>query len=278
MSWLYRVLRISISLVNIAVVVLVITSVWPFVTGEFSVDLPDQDEIEWNYVAGVLTLSAPFVINNGGFYSINDVVIYTTVVNSTGSQIIDSSEDWGTISAGSVFSETIDFSIDFANLISTGADWMIFHSDFLDIQIRITCRYTLGLIGFTADYVMPYIWDGLIIDFGFERADLANPSPGVYEVQQPYYIWTNSILSGFGGDFSVELRNASTASLIASSTSHISLGVNYSDILVLSISQMDYLYLLTTNDTLIATILIELPGLPSIEETRLINWIAPIYW
>jgi len=274
----YRALRICISIVNIIIALLVITSIWPFATGDFSVDLPEESEIDWSYVGGVITLSAPVSINNGGFYSIDDVVVRSTVTNSTQYELINSTESWGRIPVGVRFSETIDFSIDLEDLLSAGAYWMIFNPDFFEINIRISCRYTLGLIGFSADYSMPYSWDGLIRDFGFGQPELANPSPGNFEIRQPYWIWTNSILSGLGGDFTLELRDESTGNLTASSTDHISLGMNYSDTLALTIAQVDYLYLLTNNETFEATIIIELPGLPPMQEIRQVNWVAPIYW
>lgn len=278
MSSLYRVLRIVISIMNMIIAALVITSIWPFATGEFSVDLPQADDIDWGYAGGHLTLSAPVTINNGGFYNIDDVTIHSLVTNSTKFELINETERWGRIPAGSVFGETVNFSMDFEELLTSGAYWMIFNSDFFDIEITISCRYTLGLIGFSAEYKLPYDWDGLILDLGFPRGELASPSPGVYEIEQPYYIWTNSILSGYGGDFSLELREESTGDVIASSTDHIELGRNYSDSLILTIAQADYLYLLSNNQTFVATITIELPGMPPIQQERVVDWVAPIYW
>jgi len=278
MSSFYRLLRIVISIVNIAIAVLVITSVWPFVTGGFSVDLPQLDDIDWGYAGGLVTMSAPVTVYNGGFYSIDDVVIRATVTNSTGFELINVTENWGRIPAGSVFGENVDFSIDLQRLVSSGAYWIIFNSDFFEIEMTISCRYTLGLIGFSAEYNLPYSWDGLIIDMGFERGELISPSPGTYQISQPYYIWTNSILSGYGGDFTVELRNASSGALTASGTEHILLGQNYSDSLILTIEETEYLYLLTNNETFVATITIEFPGMPPIQQVRTISWIAPIYW
>ncbi|MEM2839401.1 MAG: hypothetical protein QW505_06020 [Thermoplasmata archaeon] len=278
MSSLHRVLRIVISIINIIIATLVITSVWPFATGEFSVDLPRATDIDWGYSGGLVTLSAPVTVRNAGFYNIDDVIVRTSVTNSTKFELINATERWGRIPAGSVFGETVNFSIDFNSLMSSGADWMVFNPDFFEIEITISCRYTLGLIGFSAEYKLPYSWDGLIIDFGFGRGELESPSPGVYQISQPYYVWTNSILSGYAGDFSLDLRVASSGNLTASSTDHIVLGRNYSDSLVLAVSQADYLYLLSNNETFIATITLDFPGLPPMQQVRIVNWIAPIYW
>ena len=278
MSSLYRVLRIVISIINIIIAALVITSIWPFATGEFSVDLPQADDIEWSYVRGLVTLSAPVTIHNGGYYSIDDVTIHSLVTNSTKFELINETERWGRIPAGSVFGETVNFSIDFEELLTSGAYWMIFNSDFFEIEITISCRYTLGLIAFSAEYKLPYDWDGLIIDLGFPRGELVSPSPGIYQIEQQYYIWTNSILSGYGGDFSLELREESTEDTVAFSTDHIELGRNYSDSLILMIAQADYLYLLSNNQTFVATVTIDLPGMPSIKHEKIVNWVAPIYW
>lgn len=263
---------------NIAIATLVITSIWPFATGEFSVDLPQAEDIVWSYAGGLLTLSAPVTVYNGGFYNIDDVTIHSLVTNSTKFELINETEQWGGIPAGAVFGETVNFSIDFEKLLASGAYWMVFNSDFFEIEITISCRYTLGLIGFSAEYKLPYNWDGLIIKMGFLRGELNSPSPGVYHIEQPYYIWTNNILAGYGGDFSLELREETTGKFVASSTDHIELGRNYSDSLILTIDAADYLYLLYNNQTFIATITVDLPGISPIVRETIVNWVAPIYW
>ena len=275
MSSVYRMLRIIISLVNIAVAAIVVTSVWPFITGDFTVNLPNEDEVDWSYSNGILTLSAPISIHNGGFYDIEDVVIRTTVTNSTGFDIINSSQDWNAIRAGSNFQETIDFSIDFGRLLSEGSAWMIFHQDFFDVHLQITCKYTWKLIGFSATYAVPINWEGLIRDIGFGNATLENPAPLQFRINQTYWVWTNSLLAGFGGDFSVELRNTTSSSLIASTSDHLTLGVNYSGNLVFNVDASQYLSLFLYNQTIEARITIDMVGLPSIVEVRSFQWTAP---
>jgi len=276
MNWGYRILRMMISMASIAVAIIVITSVWPFATGQFSIDLPDESDIVWSYSSGVVTLSAPVGINNGGFYAIEDVVVTITVTNSTGYELLDSYEEWGTIAPGTPFSQTVDFSIDFIELLSAGADWMIFNPDFFDIHITIDCKYTFRLISFTAEYALPYNWDGLIIDMGFGEPTLESPSPGTYQVIQPYNIWTNELLLGLGGSFSIELRNSTTQQLIASSSDSIALGIDHRSDLTFSVNETEYLNLLQYDQNIDATIQLQLPGMPLIEEQRQIQWVSPL--
>lgn len=275
MSSIYRMIRIIISLANIVVAAIIVTSIWPFVTGDFSVDLPNQSEVDWSYSNGIATISAPVSIHNGGFYDIEDVKIFITVTNSTEFEIINSTDDWGIIRASSNFHETVEFSIDLGKMLSSGSAWMIFHPDFFDVHLLITCKYTWKLIGFSADYAIPINWDGLIRDIGFGTPTLDNSTLGHLRVIQPYYIWTNSLLAGFNGNFSAVLRNATNSNLIASSSDDIDLGINYSGELVFEVNVSQYLSLFLNNQTIEATISINMTGLPPIVEVRSIQWIAP---
>jgi len=272
MKEIYRILQISITVINIAVAALVITSIYPFVTDNFQVHLPDDSDVGWYYDDGVVTLSAPVGITNGGFYDVTDVRLHVEVENMTGFKICDSVSEWGTIQAGSEFMELLEVSVDVLELLESGAYWMLFNQDYLDVMIEFNCKYTLGLIKFDAYYQVAVPWDGLIQDISFGSPELVNSS-GEYHVRVPYSITTDQILSGLG-DFGLEIYNDMSSNPIASSFEQISLGTEYDGELVLSVEPDVAFDLLYRNQTLTVEIEIGFRDF-SVETVETVDWVAP---
>jgi len=276
MSTAYRILRISISMINIAIMFMIILAAWPFITGDFGVDIPTQNDVDWSYSDGNITVSAPIGIRNGGFYDINDVVVKMSVENETHYSIVDSTNNWGTISAGSHVTRSVVFSVDLKKLLADGSTYMIFHPDSFVVDVEISAKYMLGLIIFTADYQVVYPWEGLILGMGFGTPSLYNHT-GTYGVQVPYYLNTNHLLAGLGGDYAVSLKNGMGTS-IANSTQHVSLGMNYSSTFALNTNPSAAFDLLMNNQTLTATITVKLGPTFQITTVRQIQWVAPMHW
>lgn len=269
-------MRILVSIANIAVAAIVVLSIWPFVTGEFGVDLPTANEVSWTYSNGNLTLAAPIRINNGGFYDVNDVVVYASARNQTGYEIFNSTSDWGTIPAGSIVPERLSFTLDLPKLLRDRSDWMIFHPDTFDVHVTISAKYTLRLVLFTADYQVPIPWDGLIQAMGFGTPSLVNSS-GIYGVQVPYYIQTSELLHGLSGEFSISLRNG-TGTTISTVAQGVTLGINYSNVLSLGANYTAAMDLLMNNQTLTAEIIVRFATAFQVTTVKQINWIAPMHW
>jgi hypothetical protein len=276
MSTTYQTLRISISMINIAIMVMIILAAWPFVTGDFGVDVPTQNDVAWSYSDGNITISAPIGIRNGGFYDVNDVVVKMSVENETHYLIINSTNDWGTISAGSHVSRSVVFTVDLKKLLADGSTYMIFHPDSFVVDVEISAKYLLGLIIFTADYQVVYPWEGLILGMGFGTPSLYNHT-GTYGAEVPYYLNTNHLLAGFGGDFAVSLRNG-TGINVANTTQHVNFGTNYSGNLSLNTNLLAAYDLLMNNQTLTATITVKLGPTFQITTVRQIQWVAPMHW
>jgi len=271
MKQIYFSLRIFIVLFNIAVAALVLTSIWPFAMGQFQIDLPDDDDVEWFYEDGIVTMVAPIRITNGGLYAVRDVNVTVTVTNSSDFVIVNSTEYWGTIKAGSDISRSITLSIDVNQLIESEAYWMIFNPDYLDVEIFLKCKYTLKLVKFRATYQITMPWDGLIRDMGFGSPQIVNAS-GNYSLRVPFYVWTNELLSG-RGSFSATAYNDTSVTSISSSSANINLGENYSGVLEFQVAPEVAFDLLFRNQTLTTEIVITFRDM-SVETVRTVDWIA----
>jgi len=186
-----RILQISIAAVNFVIFALAFTSIWPFPNGDFKVDLPSSNEIEWTYDAGVVHVSAPFSIDNGGFYDVDDLLLTYDVTNYSNALLASGRIHIGTIPAGRVTSDTIQFDVPILQLYQQGFGWMVFNDDMLNFVVGVSCKYTMKLVDFEARYNVSVPWDALI-----QQAAIDSISQSGNQLTVNYHISTSSIFSG----------------------------------------------------------------------------------
>ena len=161
-----RLLQLAIAVVNIVIAALVFTSIWPFPSGDVKVDLPSANEVQWTYQSGVVHVTAPFTIDNGGFWDIEDLTIKYEVTNYSLVPLVDDTINIGTIKVGGVVSSHLDFEFDLIALYNQGATWMVFNDDMLNFLIEVSCGYTMKMVKFAATYHVSVPWDAIVQSYG----------------------------------------------------------------------------------------------------------------
>ncbi|HUV62085.1 MAG TPA: hypothetical protein VMW71_07990 [Thermoplasmata archaeon] len=246
-----KALGVSIAAVNVVIFILAFTSIYPFPAGDFKVDLPSPSEVEWTYDSGEVTVTAPFTIDNGGYYSVEELTLWYHVSNYSDVLIAEDTIELGTMKAGTVTSGEIVFSFDLANMFNAGLTWMIFNDDLLDFVVEISCYYTMKLVKFDARYSVSIPWDALVqsVSVGDPFVDPMNPETLMVD----YSITTSSILSGSATLRVTLLEDGATVSEVNDT---FALGRT-------AVGLLDFdVPLGTIPDT--ATVEIEIPGIPGI--------------
>ncbi len=190
-----RFLQIGIAVVNLAILGLAFTSIWPFPHGDFQVHLPSASEVTWTYSNGLVVVHAPYWVDNGGFYDVDDLSVSYTVNNAT-REFAAQRFDLGGLPAGQVTPGSLDFTIDLMGMYENNTQWLIFNDDILDFHIDVSCYYTMKLIKFEADYRSSVVWNALIEDWwvgDVPLADLLNNTGVPVEVN--YWLNTSELLS-----------------------------------------------------------------------------------
>jgi hypothetical protein len=186
-----RAVQTAIALVNVVIFALVFTSLWPFPSGDFNVDLPSAGEVVWDYADGVVTVSAPYSIDNGGFYDVEELLLTYDVRNYSGAPVHSGEVDIGTLPAGQVSADSIDFTFPILEMYESGQTWMVFNDDFLNFAVEVSCYYTMRLVHFYAEYNVSVPWEALIQEVEFDGASVDD---GLLLVD--YHVATSSIFSG----------------------------------------------------------------------------------
>ena len=189
-----KALQIGVACVNFLIFILAFTSIYPFPAGDFKVNLPSPNEVIWEFDSGVVTVTAPFSIDNGGFYDVRDLVLGYEVSNYTRVQIAQDTVELGTMKAGAVTEGEIVFSFDLLEMYDDGLTWMVFNDDLLEFVVDVSCYYTLKLVKFDARYSVSIPWDALIQE---ARVDDVRFDPSEMQLSVDYTLATSDILSGY---------------------------------------------------------------------------------
>ena len=187
-----KALTVGVASVNFIIFLLAFTSIYPFPAGDFEIDLPSPNEILWDYDSGVVTVTAPFSIDNGGFYDVDDLELRYEVTNYTNVLIAQDLIELGTMKAGTVSDGEIEFSFDLLELYDEGLTWMVFNDDLLNFVVEVSCFYTMKLVEFDARYSVSIPWDALIQDVAVEDVRF---DPGSMQLLVDYRVTTSDILS-----------------------------------------------------------------------------------
>jgi len=190
-----RFLQIGIAIVNVAIVALVFTSVWPFPSGEFKVDLPSTNDITWSYsrADGCIHVVAPFSIDNGWIYDVDDLAISYMVTNMSNVVLAQDVIRFDSIPAGRVTDSRMDFAFNITDFYNDGGLGMVFADDSLHFEIDVSCLYTMKLIKFEASYFADVPWDALIQEY-----DVTDVSFTGSQVVVDYFVTTSSMLRSLG--------------------------------------------------------------------------------
>jgi hypothetical protein len=237
-----RLIQLAIAAVDIAIVALVFTSIWPFPSGDFSIDLPSASEVEWEYVNGVVNVHAPFSVDNGWIYDVNDLTIYYIVTNYSGDELAEQTIVVGDIPARQVTDSSVDFSFDLLALYNNGAQAMIFNDDLLSFYLEVSCLYTAKLVKFFASYEVSVPWEALINGYGISDVTYPTvlPGPGEpIEVTVDYWLDTASRLSAMPPAL-VNISYYGDGNLMGWTESTILLGGNRTGTIVVSITPAIY--------------------------------------
>jgi hypothetical protein len=239
-----RFLQLAIAVVNLSIVVLAFTSIWPFPSGDFKVDLPSASEVTWTYADGVVQVHAPYTIDNGGFYDVSQLTLSYLVTNYSHHEIMKKTINIGDIPAGTVKSSSLDFDFDLIGLYNGGAQWMVFNDDLLNFHVDVSCYYTMKLVKFDASYQVSVPWDALIRGYGISNHTIVPPAAigDPMSVSVDYWLNTADLLRGLPSA-QVSVRYVGDATQLGTVQTTVQLGGNHTQTVTMTIDAASYMTL-----------------------------------
>jgi len=133
-----RALSIATTALWILLVLFSVTSVYSALQIGFGFGKPQASAS-----SGVLTISLPFFIFNGGFYDISDLNVTTGINNSDGTPISNSTTLVPLISRGSRVDGAHNLSVSMDSIISRDLTSLLFQDSVFDVDMFVTLKHAL---------------------------------------------------------------------------------------------------------------------------------------
>ena len=170
MHWGPLALRLSAVAVNLFVVAILILSLLPLATGDLQVRAPEGEQAATSFEDGVLTMSIPLEIFNGGYFDIDDVRVLIKL-GQDGIVLTEAATDVMSIQAGKLNRLDPAFSFDLSKIDKEGLEAMVFERTQMEYDIGVEGSYTLGLVNADIGFQRTMEWEPLIDDLAFAASD-----------------------------------------------------------------------------------------------------------
>ncbi len=227
-----RILQLAVAVVNLSIVALAFTSIWPFPSGEFQMHLPKANDVKWSYENGLVHVIAPYSVHNGGVYDVDGLAVSYSVTNDSGHMLSAKTFNIGTIPKGSTHASSLDFTFDLLALYNGGAQWMVFHDDVLNFEIHVSCYYTMKLVKFGASYNADVAWNALIRSWSIEKPSSLPAASTPYNAH--YWLNTSDLLAGLP-PAQVNVSLFGGGHLLGYGTSEVQLGGDHTGIVAMTV-------------------------------------------
>ncbi|MFW6141802.1 MAG: hypothetical protein ACOC53_04515 [Candidatus Saliniplasma sp.] len=270
------VLKIILAVFSVIIIILSVTSVFPAMTGDIEVDIPTEDEIEWDIDENDLYLRGDMWVNNSGYYSMDNINIQVEIVGFNRSLFND------TIYVPSVVmgeNKKIELELQTSldDFTEEELDDLVFEGIDLKIVSYMNANYPFSILNFNLDYESTVEWEGLVEMFEYDEdyIDLTSNDEGAV-VSLPYTVETNEYLSG-DSTIELELYDENKEELYSSTELTIPLGVYESDTVDFLIDDPLIEELVFNSQELVLTSQITFSDFDlELEREEIYSWEAPV--
>ena len=222
------------------------TAVEPIVTGKVSIEMQDQDDIEWEFSNDTIEAHTWVDIINGGKYEIRDTHLHIWIIyEEMGMTILDMKKDIPPVSPGSTHRENIDAYLNLSQFPDEIKNELWRNYANFTIYAEITAYFMNRGGEILVNYHNTILWEPLLkhVHVDAENSTIHyDSSTGNMSIYVPYEVSTSSLLSG-SADALVQIYNGSK--VLSSCQEKIELGRDHYGTLVFEISSSDTYYLMT---------------------------------
>lgn len=213
MRWSLLAIRAGIAAISLFIVVMVVLSVMPLASGGLKVDMPEEDEgsgsLGYSYEDGVITVSIPLDIYNGGYFAIEDLRFHIEI-SEDGVLLTETSSESADIVPGKENNIVLKMPVDLNDLDQDDRRRLVFEGADLTMDIRVEAVYPLGLSSASIMTAQDMVLDPLISDVSADtgNARFYQNGPDI-NVEVPYSFGASGMIKGMDFDLRAALSNAS---------------------------------------------------------------------
>ncbi len=145
---------------NIIVAFLSLTNLFLVAAGAIQVDVPDAEDLVYQYDAGnqSLVVDTSFTVRNKGIYAVNHLDIESVLVTHTGFTLVEYEQRDLRVSPGEERTFPVHVEMDLERLADPGMLRFLVEDGMLELRVKVRADYTLGLTEFRSDQTILYPW------------------------------------------------------------------------------------------------------------------------
>jgi hypothetical protein len=263
--------RLSIIAVDLLIAAIIVLSILPLITGEVTVDLPEEGIGEPIFTDDVVTLSVPVDIHNGGYFDIQDLRLRFRI--SEGDQLLtEQASPASNVPAGQTEHLDLALVFDMNDIPEEKLQDLVFNRTLLDVEVGIEVGYSLGLVKASATAHQEMEWEPMISDLTVDTDNAQFTSNGTnVDVAVPYSFRASEIAEGNTLDLRAQLSNA-TAIIGTSSETIVVQQLNQGEF-VFTVPQATATWLATHPEVLILSVDATFQG-ATLHMEQTMNWEA----
>ncbi len=222
------ILKVVLTILCIIILIISFTSVFPAMTGDINIEIPSEEEIEWDVQDNDLFLRGDIWVNNSGYYSMEDINIDIEIVGFNRT-LFSETKYVSSVERGENKKIELELQTSLDDFTDDELNQLIFEEVEFDVLSDMTARYPFSILGFELDYESIVEWEGLVKTFEYNEDDIeltSNEEGAV--VSLPYTVETSRFFSG-SSIIELQLYDSDKEEQYSSTELEIPLGVYESD-------------------------------------------------
>ncbi|MCG7843801.1 MAG: hypothetical protein MIO90_00030, partial [Methanomassiliicoccales archaeon] len=152
---------------------------------------------EWSFDDGVVTMNAPMIVENNGFFDIDDVAVKFVLMDQNGKVLVRSDSDGTDIPAGGRTALDLGISLDLNDISRDELANIIFNGSDLRFEIGISAKYSLDLVRGSVTATSDLNWDPMVRDMDIRTEEAVPVYDGEgYFMYIPYSFFVSDMVEG----------------------------------------------------------------------------------
>lgn len=182
---------------KVLVAMIVVLSVLPLLMGNVSLDLDTDQDSDWRYEDGVMIMRSPLIVENNGYFDINDVTVKFVLMDQNGKVLVRNQDDGTDIPAGGRTTVDLGIVLDLNDMSREDLADIVFNGSDMRFEIGLTAKYSLDLVQGAVSVTSEMNWDPMVRDMDIWTEEARPVYDGVgHFMYIPYSFFANDMVDG----------------------------------------------------------------------------------
>lgn len=276
MEWKLIGFQTLLAIFAVIIIILSVTSVYPALSGDVDIDIPEEDEVYWNIDNGTVEVQGTMWINNSGYYDLNDIDIDVSL-EGLEKELFNDSISVEKVEAGEDRSVILSLQRDTSDFTEGDLETIVFEETTFSIIADMKAVYPFSLLEFNLDYDSSIDWAGIVEDIQYYEEDISiEGTEQGSRVSIPLDVDTTDQLNTTS-TVDLTLKNETDGDNYSETQISVPIGGDYSTDVTFELGNNETEHLIFNDEQLHVESVISIEDLGyTVTNTTIFNWEAPV--